>query len=175
MKSKIVSKKVVKKIEVVDKKKVISKKTAKKDKVIGKKKATGEGKIKWGEGENSLVSEKNGKCLISFPIQEWASDAIDGDLGLIAALWFKKIHNTNIRIRPAGVWEGGRKAEALIYEFDKKNTKEIKATERDYFAGKIKTDAKTMSDLIMYEINYLSPKGWREALTEGEEVEDKEE
>ena len=64
-----------------------------------------------------------------------------------------------------GVQTSGRKAEELIYEFDKKYTKEIKATERDYFAGKIKTDAKTMSDFIMYEINYLSPKGWREGLT----------
>jgi len=100
MKSKTVSKKVIKKGEVVDKKKAISKKTAKKDKVTSKKKTTGEGKIKWGEGENSLVSEKNGKCLISFPIQEWDADAMDGDLGLIAALWLKKIHNTSIYIGP---------------------------------------------------------------------------
>jgi len=157
MKNKIVSKKAVVKSKAVSGKKGV------KAKVVDKKKKLDLKYEKWAE-ENSLVSEKNGNCLISFPIPEWDEDALDGDLGLLAALWLKKIHNKDIYIETVGVWDGGRKAYDLIYEFDKEYTKEIKATERDYFAGKIKTDVKTISDYLMFEINYLSPKGWREGL-----------
>jgi hypothetical protein len=112
-----------------------------------------------------LIKEEKGKCLVIFPIWPHARDAFDGDLGFIAILMMKGINYNDVCVRTSEiVYEDDQDPEELVYTFDNKYTKKIKAIEKAWFAHKIKVDAKSMSDFIMYQVNYLSPENWRKNL-----------
>jgi hypothetical protein len=107
----------------------------------------------WGE-DWSLVEVEKDKCIISFPVREYGRDAFDTDLGLIGILLMNKIVADNVYKRPMDI----------VFAYNKRYAKKIKDIEKAYFTGKIKIDAKDMSNLTIFVVNYLEPKGWREKL-----------
>lgn len=146
MKSKIVSKKIVKKGEVVDKKKTS----------LDRKKE------KW-SAENSFIKEENDKCLVVFPILDDPKDDIKGDLVFIAVLLLKKIFSINIYTRKSVTdVKSDPSSQELVYEFDKRYTKRIKEIEQAYYFGEIQISAATLSQLITYQFNFPNSKNWRE-------------
>lgn len=120
---------------------------------INKKKKVPPREGVWGE-DWSLVEVEKDKCIICFPEREYGRDAFDTDLGLIGILMMNKIVSENVYKRPMEV----------VFAYNKKYAKKIKDIEKAYFSGKIKIDAKEMSNLTIFVVNYLEPKGWREKL-----------
>jgi hypothetical protein len=118
----------------------------------------------------SLVEEEKGKCLIFFPLIPLSQkeDFCDGflgylqePLGLVAILVGHKIDFNILYIRPSkkcicsNCFDCDKE---LVFEYDKKHTKEIKKIEKAYFGRKIRIEAVKMTQLLLNIVNMITIK-----------------
>ena len=101
--------------------------------------------------EMSLLEEEKDKCIISFPVIQYARNAFDVDLGLIGILAMNKVIFNDAYTKPREV----------IFAFDKKDANKIRKIEKAYFAHEIQIDAQGMSELTMFVVNFLKSANWR--------------
>ena len=112
----------------------------------------------WNEDYSLVVTEK-GKCLITFPIWPYAAESVDLSIGLIAILLDRGIRFNEAYIRPSDCrYEEDPNPKELVFEFDRRHAKRIRAIEKEYLTQDVMIEAKVMSEFIVFILNYIGTK-----------------